>query len=61
LGNRAAKRLLALEDIKRAGGLSRFEEKMLGLAQDQLENDEGTAAIAGYILYHLAEAVGISD
>lgn len=59
LGAVTAKRLAALDDNKQAGGFNRFEEKMLGLARDELENEDGSAALAGYILYYLAEAAGV--
>jgi hypothetical protein len=52
--------LTALEELDRVGGLSRFEHKILGVAKDALKREDGVvkgAALASYILWHLADAV----
>jgi hypothetical protein len=53
-----ARRIIAIEEVNQAGGLNKFEEKMFRLAKLELEDEDGNAGLALYIIYYLAEAVG---
>jgi hypothetical protein len=56
---RIIRRLKAVEAIKAAGGLSRFEEEMLDMACVEFDRHGCDSLPAYYVISCLADAVGV--
>ena len=53
--------LIAVENVKRAGGLNEFEAEMFDLARCHLVNKYGHRGVAWIILGELAKAMGVDE